>query len=216
MPRSRERPRARVPDSRNTLLLIAPLVIVQIGLMLLAIFDLLREDRAVRGGNKGVWAVVIVFVSLLGPILYFLVGRSDDPVEPAQPGPGAMPGWGSPHDPPIVAPPAGADAVAVAPRAPSPPPAAPSAIEIDHLTKRYPGGVLALDGLTMTVPEGSVFGLLGPNGAGKTTTLRLLAGLTRPTAGRARLAGAEVSSDDRRRAGAGSGTSNRTRAPMRG
>ena len=180
----------------QTLLLIAPLVIVQIGLMLLAIFDLLREDRAVRGGNKGVWAVVIVFVSLLGPILYFLVGRSDDPVEPAQPGPGAMPGWGSPHDPPIVAPPAGADAVAVAPRAPSPPPAAPSAIEIDHLTKRFPGGILALDGLTMTVPAGSVFGLLGPNGAGKTTTLRLLAGLARPTAGHARLAGAEVSSDD--------------------
>ena len=163
--------------------------------MLLAIFDLLREDRAVRGGNKGVWAVVIVFVSLLGPILYFLVGRSDDPVEPAQPGPGAMPGWGSPHDPPLVAPPAGADAVARRARAPSPPPAAPSAIEIDHLTKRYPGGILALDGLTMTVPAGSVFGLLGPNGAGKTTTLRLLAGLTRPTAGRARLAGAEVSSD---------------------
>ena len=67
-----------------------------------------------------------------------------------------------------------------------------SAIVIENLTKRYPGGVLALDALTMTVPAGSVFGLLGPNGAGKTTTLRLLAGLTRATAGRAVLGGVEV------------------------
>ena len=50
------------------------------------------------------------------------------------------------------------------------------------LTKRY-GDVLALDGLELDVPAGSVFGLLGPNGAGKTTTLRLLAGLARPTRG---------------------------------
>ena len=55
-----------------------------------------------------------------------------------------------------------------------------------------PGGVLALDALTMTVPEGSVFGLLGPNGAGKTTTLRLLAGLTRATGGTRVLGGVEV------------------------
>ncbi len=47
----------------------------------------------------------------------------------------------------------------------------------------------------MTVPDGSVFGLLGPNGAGKTTTLRLLAGLTRATAGRATLAGIPVAAD---------------------
>jgi ABC-2 type transport system ATP-binding protein len=180
----------------QTLLLIAPLAIVQVGLMLLAIVDLLRDDRAVRGGNKAVWAVVIVFVSLFGPILYFLVGRSDDPVEPAPPGPGAMPGWGSPHDPPIAAPARGADDVVPAPPAALPrPDALPIAIAIEDLTKRYPGGILALDSLTMTVPAGSVFGLLGPNGAGKTTTLRLLAGLTRPTAGRALLAGVEVSPD---------------------
>ena len=43
--------------------------------------------------------------------------------------------------------------------------------------------MLALDGLDLDVPAGSVFGLLGPNGAGKTTTLRLLTGLARPTAG---------------------------------
>ncbi len=64
--------------------------------------DLLRDDRRVRGGSKAVWAFIIVFVNFIGPILYFLVGREDGPVEPQAPGPGAMPGWGSPHDPPIV------------------------------------------------------------------------------------------------------------------
>ena len=64
-----------------------PLVVLQLGLLIFAIVDLLRDDRAVRGGNKGVWAVIIVFVSLIGPILYFLVGREDGP--PAPPGTGA-------------------------------------------------------------------------------------------------------------------------------
>jgi hypothetical protein len=54
--------------------------------------------------------VVIVFVNMAGPILYFLVGRDDRPVEPTAPGPGAMPGWGSPHDPPIAPPPTGSPA----------------------------------------------------------------------------------------------------------
>ena len=184
----------------QVLLLIVPLAIVQVGLLVLAMIDLLRDDRAVRGGSKGVWAVIIVFVSMIGPILYFLVGREDGPVEPQAPGPGAMPGWGSPHDPPIVAPIASVAAppgpVVDSPSAAAPrPDANPSAILIEGLTKRYPGGVLALDSLTMTVPAGSVFGLLGPNGAGKTTTLRLLAGLTRATAGRASIGGVAVSPD---------------------
>jgi ABC-2 type transport system ATP-binding protein len=72
---------------------------------------------------------------------------------------------------------------------------APASIRVEGLTRRYPGGVLALDGLSLAVPAGSVFGLLGPNGAGKTTTLRLLAGLTRPTAGRATVAGTVVADD---------------------
>ena len=64
-------------------------------------------------------------------------------------------------------------------------PAGGARVEIRDLTKRYDGtnGVLALDGLALDVPAGSVFGLLGPNGAGKTTTLRLLVGLARPTRG---------------------------------
>ena len=50
------------------------------------------------------------------------------------------------------------------------------------LSKRY-GNVIALDRLDLTVPEGSIFGFLGPNGAGKSTAIRILATLSRPTAG---------------------------------
>jgi len=190
----------------SILLLIVPLAIAQITLLILAAVDLLRDDRRVRGGNKGVWAVIIVFVNVIGPILYFLVGREEGPPPDPEPGPAPVPGWGSPHDPPIVVgPTAGrpapggatqpsttpAPAISSRPRAPIPADA-PAAIRIDGLTKRYASGVLALDGLDLAVPEGSVFGLLGPNGAGKTTCLRLLAGLTRPSAGRAIVGGSVV------------------------
>jgi ABC-2 type transport system ATP-binding protein len=55
-------------------------------------------------------------------------------------------------------------------------------IRIDDVRKRF-GAVKALDGLSLEVPAGKVFGLIGPNGAGKTTTIRILAGLIRPDAG---------------------------------
>ncbi len=64
-------------------------------------------------------------------------------------------------------------------------------IVCEKLTKHY-GPVVGLDGLDLAVPEGTIFGFLGPNGAGKTTTIKLLTGLTRPTAGRAWVAGQEV------------------------
>jgi ABC-2 type transport system ATP-binding protein len=66
------------------------------------------------------------------------------------------------------------------------------AISVAELTKRYgpPGsGLLAVDHISFEVHEGEVFGFLGPNGAGKTTTIRLLAGLSEPTAGQARVLG---------------------------
>ena len=65
-------------------------------------------------------------------------------------------------------------------------------IEAEGLVKVYrsrKNEVRALDGLDLTVPEGSVLGLLGPNGAGKTTTVRIIATLLRPDAGRATVAG---------------------------
>src|ERR1700752_5240264 len=64
-------------------------------------------------------------------------------------------------------------------------------IEIDGLTRKF-GDVTAVDGLTLTIGEGEVFGLLGPNGAGKTTTIRMLAGLIGKTSGEARVAGCRV------------------------
>ncbi len=69
-----------------------------------------------------------------------------------------------------------------------------TAICIEGLIKVY-GTVKALDGLNLSVEEGSVFGFLGPNGAGKTTTLRILTRLAHATAGRAVVAGADVTRD---------------------
>jgi ABC-2 type transport system ATP-binding protein len=69
---------------------------------------------------------------------------------------------------------------------------AAAAIEAHDLVKTYPGGVRALDGLGFAVAAGTVFGLLGPNGAGKTTTVKILTTLSRPDAGRARVAGLDV------------------------
>jgi len=64
-----------------------------------------------------------------------------------------------------------------------------SVIVTDGLTKRYGRSVLALDGLSVEVREGEIFGFLGPNGAGKSTTIRLLLGLLHPTMGRAEILG---------------------------
>jgi ABC-2 type transport system ATP-binding protein len=69
------------------------------------------------------------------------------------------------------------------------------AIEADGLVKTYPGDVRALDGLSLAVPAGTIFGLLGPNGAGKSTTVRILTTLSRPDAGAARVAGHDVLAD---------------------
>ena len=71
------------------------------------------------------------------------------------------------------------------------------AVEAIGLEKSY-GDVRVLSGIDLRVARGSVFALLGPNGAGKTTTVRVLATLTRPDAGQARVAGLDVVHDRRR------------------
>jgi ABC-2 type transport system ATP-binding protein len=75
--------------------------------------------------------------------------------------------------------------------------ASPARVVCLGLTKRFGGaqGVLAVDGLDLDVPAGSVFGLLGPNGAGKTTTLRLISGLARPTTGAVSIDGRPAATD---------------------
>jgi ABC-2 type transport system ATP-binding protein len=69
-----------------------------------------------------------------------------------------------------------------------------SAVEAHGLRKAF-GAVLALDGLSLTVPAGSVLGLLGPNGSGKTTTVSILSTSLRPDAGRATVGGLDVVTD---------------------
>lgn len=68
---------------------------------------------------------------------------------------------------------------------------APTAVETDRLTRRF-GPLAAVDGLTLRISSGAIFGLLGPNGAGKSTTVKMLATLLPPTSGQARVAGWDV------------------------
>ena len=69
-----------------------------------------------------------------------------------------------------------------------------TAVRALNLTKTYPGRppVRALDGLSLEVSAGTIFGLLGPNGAGKSTAIRILATLSRPDSGTAEVAGLDV------------------------
>jgi ABC-2 type transport system ATP-binding protein len=67
-------------------------------------------------------------------------------------------------------------------------------IRTEHLTKSY-GGLTAVNDLNLDLPQGQFFAFLGPNGAGKTTTIKLLAGLLKPTSGRALIGGYDIQKD---------------------
>lgn len=62
---------------KETILLIIPLAAIQLGLLGFALYDLVKRNR-VKGGSKLVWGLVIVFVSIIGPILYLTIGREED------------------------------------------------------------------------------------------------------------------------------------------
>ena len=65
-------------------------------------------------------------------------------------------------------------------------------LELDAVTQRF-GGVVALSGVTLSVPEGAIFALIGPNGAGKTTVFNLITGVYTPTEGQIRFDGGQIS-----------------------
>jgi ABC-2 type transport system ATP-binding protein len=173
-------------DPQTIALLIIPFVVIEIGLLLFALYDLFQEDRRVRGDSKIIWALVIVFFNIVGPLVYLFVGRDESRGAETGLTPRAAGGPGTAE--PI------ARILATWPKLPPAPDGGTleAAVATTGLTKRYSGGVVALDHLTLTVPSGTIFGFLGPNGAGKTTTLRLLTGLATATAGTGAVAGVEI------------------------
>jgi len=59
-------------------LLVRPIALIELGLIVFALRDLLRPERRVRGDSKLMWGLLIVFIGMLGPILYFIVGREPE------------------------------------------------------------------------------------------------------------------------------------------
>jgi hypothetical protein len=64
-----------VQVSTNLLLILLPLVVIELGLVVFSLVDLFRPERRVVGNNKLIWALIIVLVGTIGPIVYLLAGR---------------------------------------------------------------------------------------------------------------------------------------------
>lgn len=64
-----------MPDVTPLVLLLLLAALIEIGLIVVSIYDLTRSDRRVRGDSKVLWVIVILFFNLLGPLLYLTVGR---------------------------------------------------------------------------------------------------------------------------------------------
>jgi ABC-2 type transport system ATP-binding protein len=156
----------------STALALAPVLVLLAAFEVLCVVDIARHESRLlpRWG----WLVACLASVPLGGIVYLLVGRGEarHPAgaarEPPPTGP-AVPGVPRGAEPPSGPIPTRHDGSAFA-------------VRTTDLHKRY-GAHAALDGVSLDVPRGSVFGLVGPNGAGKTTLLGILAGLRRPTSG---------------------------------
>jgi hypothetical protein len=59
------------------LLLLIPILLIQLGLLVWGLYDLTRPGRQVKGGSKGLWAIVVIFIGILGPLIYLIVGREE-------------------------------------------------------------------------------------------------------------------------------------------
>ncbi len=64
--------------TEQILLLVTPVILIELGLIIFALRDLLKPERRVRGDSKLMWGVIIVLFNLIGPILYFVVGREQE------------------------------------------------------------------------------------------------------------------------------------------
>ena len=64
-------------DIADALPILVPLVMLELLLVVLALWDLTRPERRVRGGSKLLWGVVVVFLGIIGPLVYFMAGRQD-------------------------------------------------------------------------------------------------------------------------------------------
>jgi ABC-2 type transport system ATP-binding protein len=177
----------RLSDALNlpasVVVVLIVLSVAQIALQIAALIDLARREQ-VAFNRKWIWVLIILFVSTgIGAILYFAVGRQVQTI--------------------IEESETGADQPDVQDRArravdllygregDSAESNGPPAIEMRGLSKVF-GTNLALDNVTLSVPQGSVYGFLGPNGAGKSTGLNILAGLSLPTSGSATILGQDV------------------------
>ena len=65
-------------NTTQILLLAVPVVILELALILFALRDLLRPERRVRGDSKVMWGIIVVVFGIIGPVLYFLVGREEE------------------------------------------------------------------------------------------------------------------------------------------
>ena len=65
-------------DAGAVFAILLPVIVLQLILLVAALYDLTRPGRRVRGDSKVMWALIVIFVSTIGPILYFLVGREPE------------------------------------------------------------------------------------------------------------------------------------------
>jgi len=64
-------------NDSTILLLVTPLLVLELGLLIFALRDLLRADRRVKGDSKLMWGLIICLLGIIGPIVYFVVGREE-------------------------------------------------------------------------------------------------------------------------------------------